>query len=131
MKKFKTYDEFLIENYYGEIFEEDDDGKKELSDKQKRYQDLMLFGLAKYGAESPGDLSKDDKTEFFNWLKDNWNKDTGNFKDPKIADKIKKAKENDLIKQNPATLSDEEKEKQKEEKAKEKREEFKKLMDEE
>lgn len=130
----RTFSEFLNEKNEYKEFENDlyslvnEEEKKELSDKQKKYQDLMLFGLAKFGATTPGELSKEDKTTFFNWLSDNWDKETGSYKNEKLQDKIDKAKEKGIMKENPAELSDAEKEKQKKEEAEKKKKEFAELM---
>lgn len=124
----RTYREFLNERveYNNNLLEEEG---KELSPKQRAYNDLMLFGLAKFGAESPADLSTDDKSEFFNWIKDNWDKEKGEPKEEKVKNAIEKAKEKGLIPSEPkAELSDEDKEKEEEEKAKKKRKEFDEIM---
>lgn len=44
----------------------------ELSPLQQAYQDYFKKKLADYGAESPADLSEDDKTKFFNEIKKEW-----------------------------------------------------------
>ncbi len=120
----QTYREFLNERV-DYLFEEE----KELSPKQKAYNDLMLFGLAKFGAESPADLSTDDKSEFFNWVKDNWDKEKGEPKDEKVKKAIEKAKEKGLISDEPkAEMSDEEKEKEKEKEAEQRKKDFDELM---
>jgi len=63
----------------------------ELSPKQQAYQELMLYGLHKFGAETPADLDGDKKSEFFNWISDNWDKSKGAPKDKEVAAEIKKA----------------------------------------
>lgn len=132
----KNYTDFLLEKILNPVYEADDsdedDGAKELSDKQRKYQLLMKFGLAKFGAESPGSLSKEDKIKFFNWIKDNWNKDKGDYKNPDLEQKIQKAIDKGLIPEtSPAEMSQEEYEKHQEEEAKKKKEQFNKIMNEE
>ena len=124
----KSFGNFYIQNKIEAIFEYINEAE-ELSPAQKNYADFMAFGMAKFGAESPADLSEEDKKEFFNWIKDNWSKEKGEPKDAKIKDKIKKAKEEGLIPSEPNNnKSDEEKEKEKEKKAEEKKKKFKELM---
>lgn len=77
------------------LFEED----VELSPAQKRYAEFMTYGMSKFGAESPADLSDEDKKELFNWIKDNWDKDKSEPNNQKIKDEIAKAKKDGKIKE--------------------------------
>ena len=122
----------LLESLTSKTFRkmnEADGEKKELSPKQKAYNDVMLFGLAKFGADSPAKLSKEQKTEFFNWLKDNWDKEKGEPAKEEVKKGIEKAKEAGIIPKEPkAGLSKEEKEKQLEKEAEEKKKKFKEII---
>lgn len=89
-------EDFSILENYNHINEAIFEGQ-ELSAKQIAYQELMFFGLAKFGAETPADLTDDKKSEFFNWIRDNWDKKAGKVKNKEVADNIKKAKEKKLI----------------------------------
>ena len=125
MKNFKNY---YNENKVNALFEHINEAE-EMSDTQKNYADFMAFGMAKFGAESPADLSTEDKKEFFNWIKDNWDKEKGEPKDSKIKDKIEKAKKEGLIPSEPMNnKSEKEKEDAKEKEAEEKKKKFKELM---
>lgn len=130
MRKVTSFDDFLTEklnNIFEAILTEEEE--RQLSDIQKRYSDFMFFGLAKFGAESPADLSEEDKKEFFNWIKDNWSKEDGAPKDDKIKDQIKKAKEKGLIpKEAPAAQSKDDQDKEKEKKAEAKKKEMQDLL---
>ena len=46
--------------------------KRELSALQKDWREYFGAKLSKFDAESPADLSDDDKKEFFNDLKKDW-----------------------------------------------------------
>lgn len=87
------YDQWTINEAWYSMNEEG-----ELSPKQKAYQELMFFGLKKFGADTPADLDDEKKSEFFNWIKKNWDKSKGAPKDKEVADQIKKAKEDGEIK---------------------------------
>lgn len=128
----KSRNEYVIVERFNRINEAIMEAE-ELSDTQKAYQELMLFGLAKFGAKSPADLSTDQKKEFFKWIGDNWDKDNGKVKDEEIAKKIKKALDKGLI-ENPeekaaASGGDSSAEKKKEDIAKEKAKEFEKELE--
>lgn len=88
-----TGSEFIINEEWTKMNE-----ATELSDKQKEYQKLMLFGLHKFDAKSPADLSTDDKKDFFNWIKDNWDKEAGKIKNDDVKKEVDSAVENELIK---------------------------------
>lgn len=101
MKTFKEFyrakksvyenEQFLdYENDLQTLFEED----VELTPCQKKYASFMTFGMQKFDAESPADLSEDDKKEFFNWIKDNWDSDNCKPKKFEVEQEIKKAKDN-------------------------------------
>jgi len=51
--------------------------KRELSNLQKEWKDYFMEKLEKFGASSPADLSEEDKKEFFNDLKKDWEKGEG------------------------------------------------------
>ena len=51
--------------------------KRELSNLQKEWKDYFMEKLEKFGASSPADLSEEDKKEFFNELKKDWEKGEG------------------------------------------------------
>lgn len=123
----------LNEFYHNRFLEDLILNEEELSDAQKNYQELMLFALAKFGAKSPADLSTDQKSEFFNWIGDNWDKDKGDVKDDKVKKQIEKAKEKGLI-EDPeekakASGTDGDAEDKKDEIAKQKAEEFEKELE--
>jgi hypothetical protein len=70
-----------------EALEED----RDLSAKQKAYQGLVLYALSKYNAETMDDLSDGDKSKFFDFIKDNWDKGKGEVKDKDVKKEIEDA----------------------------------------
>jgi len=128
MNSVLNYDEFSILEKWNNIIKLNENGK-EMSQTQKNYQDFMFFALAKFGAESPADLSSDHKKDMFNWVKDNWDKEKGEAKDPKIKEKIKAAKEKGVIpSKSPAEMGEKGKDSYKEKEAADKKAEFDKMM---
>ena len=63
----------------------------EASELQKSYKEYFTAKLAKYGAESPADLSDEDKKKFFNEVSADWEKGKG--VKPEAKEKMKKEKE--------------------------------------
>jgi len=55
--------------------------EQELSPEQKAYQDLFNKIISKYGADSPNDLSDEEKKKFFNELEAEWSNHPDNKKD--------------------------------------------------
>jgi hypothetical protein len=51
--------------------------EKELSNLQKSWRDYFKSKLDKFGANSPADLSEEDKKNFFNELKKDWERGEG------------------------------------------------------
>jgi hypothetical protein len=46
---------------------------RELSEKQKEYQEYFLDLLEKYGVETPADMDEETKKKFFNEVSSGWN----------------------------------------------------------
>jgi hypothetical protein len=51
--------------------------KRELSNLQKEWKDYFMEKLEKFGASSPAELSEEERKEFFNELKKDWEKGEG------------------------------------------------------
>jgi hypothetical protein len=51
--------------------------KRELSNLQKDWKDYFMEKLEKFGASSPAELSEEERKEFFNELKKDWEKGEG------------------------------------------------------
>ena len=51
--------------------------KRELSNLQKDWKDYFMEKLEKFGASSPAELSEEERKEFFNDLKKDWEKGEG------------------------------------------------------
>jgi len=51
--------------------------KRELSNLQKEWKDYFMEKLEKFGASSPAELSEEERKEFFNDLKKDWEKGEG------------------------------------------------------
>ena len=51
--------------------------KRELSNLQKEWKDYFMEKLEKFGASSPSELSEEERKEFFNDLKKDWEKGEG------------------------------------------------------
>jgi uncharacterized membrane protein YheB (UPF0754 family) len=45
---------------------------KELSEKQKKYQEYFMGKLDKYGVETPADMDEETKKKFFNEVSSGW-----------------------------------------------------------
>ena len=63
------------EDLFPELFEgkeEGYEGEEDLSPKQKKYQAFFKKALKKFGVDSPEDLDKEKRKEFFDYIDKNW-----------------------------------------------------------
>ena len=69
------WDQGDLEDLFPELFEgkeEGYEGEEDLSPKQKKYQAFFKKALKKFGVDSPEDLDKEKRKEFFDYIDKNW-----------------------------------------------------------